>query len=152
MHETTKTDAAQHNGRGYETSDANFGAVAKFGIGLAVVCAVALALMALMLNSFRAEKKGSEPAMSPMASQREALPPEPRLQVEPDADWLKYKAEEDSVLQSYGWVSREAGVVRLPIARALELVAQRGLPARVENRESKLEDRGLKIENGGARP
>ncbi len=140
MHETTKIDAAQTNGRGYETSDANVGAVAKFGIGLAIVCGIALVLMFVMLNSFRADKKSSEPSMSPMASQREALPPEPRLQVHPNADWQKYQAQEDSLLQSYGWISREAGVVRLPVDRALELVAERGLPARVEDRESKMED------------
>jgi hypothetical protein len=135
MHESTKTDAAQRNGRGFETSDANVGAVAKFGVGLAIVCGVALVLMLVMLNSFRAEKKSAEPALSPLAAQREALPPEPRLQIQPNADWEKYQATEDSVLNSYGWVSREAGVVRLPIARALELVAERGLPARTPSAE-----------------
>ncbi|NUO80154.1 hypothetical protein HUU05_08765 [candidate division KSB1 bacterium] len=135
MHESTKIDAAQHNGRGYETSDANVGGVAKFGVALAVICAIALVLMVLLLDYFRAEKKSAEPAMSPLAAQREALPPEPRLQIQPNADWEKYEASEDSVLNSYGWVSREAGVVRLPIDRALELVAQRGLPARAPSAE-----------------
>ncbi len=135
MHETTPIDAAQPNSRGYETSDANAGAVAKFGLALAVICGLALILMLVMLNSFRAEKKSNEPALSPMAAQREALPPEPRLQIQPNEDWLKYKTHEDSLLHSYGWVSREAGVVRLPIDRALELVAQRGLPARAPRAE-----------------
>lgn len=142
MHESTKIEP---NGRGYETSDANVGVLAKYALGLAGTCGIALVVVVLLLDHFRAEKKSAEPALSPMAAQREALPPEPRLQVEPNADWLKYKAEEDSLLQSYGWVSREAGVVRLPIARALELVAERGLPVRTENR-------GSKIEDGGSRP
>lgn len=145
MHETSKIDATQHNGRGYETSDANVGGVAKFAIGLAVISAIALVLMVVMLNYFRAEKKAAEPALSPLAAQREALPPEPRLQIKPEADMDKYRAAEDSLLHSYGWVSREAGVVRLPIDRALELTAQRGLPARVEAR-------GSKLEAGGSRP
>lgn len=141
MHETTK----QQNGRGYETSDANVGVLAKYALGLAVTCGVALVVVVLLLDYFRAEKKGAEPALSPLAAQREALPPEPRLQIQPDADWEKYKAAEDSLEQTYGWVSREAGVVRLPIDRALELVALRGLPARGA-------DRGSKIENGESRP
>ncbi len=150
MHET-KIDAAQQNGRGYETSDANVGGVAKFAVGLAVICAIALVLMVVMLNSFRAEKKAAEPALSPLAAQREPLPPEPRLQVQPNEDWLKYQAQEDSLLQSYGWVSREAGVVRLPVDRALELMAQRGLPVRGEERKSKIENGGSKMEDRGER-
>lgn len=145
MHETKKTDAAPHDSRGYESSDANVGSVAKFGLGLAIICGIALILMVVMLNRFRAEKKAAEPALSPLAAQREALPPEPRLQIKPEADMDKYRAVEDSLLQSYGWVSREAGVVRLPIDRALELVAQRGLPVRGEKR-------GSSIENGEPRP
>jgi hypothetical protein len=33
-------------------------------------------------------------------------------------------------LSSYGWVDREAGIVRIPIDRAMDLLAERGLPAR----------------------
>ncbi len=33
-------------------------------------------------------------------------------------------------LNSYGWVDRKHGVIRIPIERAMDLVAQRGLPTR----------------------
>ena len=33
-------------------------------------------------------------------------------------------------MHSYGWVDQQAGVVRIPIDRAMELLAQRGLPTR----------------------
>jgi len=36
---------------------------------------------------------------------------------------------ENARLQSYGWVDRSAGMVRMPIDRAMEFVAQQGLPA-----------------------
>jgi hypothetical protein len=36
---------------------------------------------------------------------------------------------EDSILNSYGWVDQKAGIVRIPIERAMDIVAQRGLPA-----------------------
>ena len=149
MHESTPIEP---NSRGYETSDANVGVLAKYALGLAVTCGVALVVVVLLLDYFRAEKKSAEPTMSPLAAQREALPPEPRLQIQPNADWEKYKVAEDSLEQTYGWVSREAGVVRLPIARALELVAQRGLPARVEERGAKIDDGKSRIEDGGSRP
>jgi hypothetical protein len=36
--------------------------------------------------------------------------------------------EEDEVLNHYGWVDPDRGVVRIPVERALDIVAQRGLP------------------------
>ena len=55
------------------------------------------------------------------------LPAEPRLQVDPAEDFVKFKQEQDQVLKSYGWVSRETGRVRIPIDRAMDLVAERGV-------------------------
>src|SRR5262245_35821991 len=118
---------------GHETSDANVGAVAKFGIGLAILSILVLVLMLVMLNSFEKQKARAAPALSPLASQR-LLPPGPRLQVKPERDIEHLRAREDSVLTSYGWVMREAKVIRIPIDRAIELTAQRGLSARHEDR------------------
>ena len=38
--------------------------------------------------------------------------------------------QEEQTLNSYGWVDQQAGVVRIPIDRAMDLLAQRGLPTR----------------------
>jgi hypothetical protein len=43
------------------------------------------------------------------------------------------RAAEDKILNGYGWVDREHGVARIPIDRAIDLLAQRGLPARPQN-------------------
>lgn len=40
------------------------------------------------------------------------------------------RASEDAKLNSHGWIDTERGIVRIPIERAMDLVAQRGLPAR----------------------
>jgi hypothetical protein len=61
--------------------------------------------------------------LSPLL-ERGHLPPEPRLQVSPRRDLQVMRAEEDSVLGSYGWIDRQAGIVRIPIARAMELLTQ----------------------------
>jgi hypothetical protein len=37
-------------------------------------------------------------------------------------------AEENAALATYGWVDRDAGIVRIPIERAMELLVLRGLP------------------------
>jgi hypothetical protein len=36
--------------------------------------------------------------------------------------------DQESQLNSYGWVDEKAGVAHIPIKRAMELLAQRGVP------------------------
>lgn len=54
----------------------------------------------------------------------------PSLLVGEPMNLQKFRDEEDRQLTSYGWVDQNAGVVRLPIDRAKELLLERGLPAR----------------------
>ena len=56
------------------------------------------------------------------------LPPAPRLQTDPHLDLKRLRAAEDSLLGHYGWVNRDSGLVRIPVDRALAIVADRGLP------------------------
>lgn len=57
--------------------------------------------------------------------------PKPNLQIDDDhAERLALYSQQDAKLNSYGWVDRNNGIVRIPIDRAMELIAQRGLPAR----------------------
>lgn len=124
-------DPAQQPQLGYELRDANVRAVALFGLVLVIVLAGALLLMQGMFDHFAARPLRSD--VLPVA--REAmrrLPPEPRLQANPARALQEIRTTEDRVLHSYGWVDREAGIVRLPIDRAMELLAERGLPARSE--------------------
>lgn len=123
----TKHAGAQP-GPGYETRDASIPSLAKFAIGLFVLLVVALWAMRGLFNYFRVEQTLGPPA-SPFADTR-PLPPGPRLQVAPARDWRQLHASENEILTSYSWVDRQAGVVRIPIDRAMDLLAQRGLPAR----------------------
>jgi hypothetical protein len=43
--------------------------------------------------------------------------------------------EQEAILNSYGWVDKEAGVVRIPIERAIELTLERGLPPQGQGEE-----------------
>ena len=76
------------------------------------------------------EAEISAPANPLAAKYGRQVPPEPRLQIHPVQDLHDVRAREEAVLNSYAWVDEKNGVVRLPIARAMELIAQRGLPAR----------------------
>ncbi len=44
------------------------------------------------------------------------------IYAEPNLDVRMVKAQQLEVLNSYGWVDREKGVVRIPIDRAIEMV------------------------------
>jgi hypothetical protein len=66
---------------------------------------------------------------APLAWPRQ-VPPGPRLQIDPQRDLRALLDAQNAILQSYGWVDREAGTARIPIARAIDLLAERGLPVR----------------------
>ncbi len=119
--------------KNYEPRDTNIRGVVMFGIGLTALVAVALLLMGWLFR-FLAERKEPGPTPSPLALER-TVPPEPRLQVRPNTDIEKMRAAAQAALNSYGWVDRQAGVVRIPIERAIELTAQRGLPVRAQEKK-----------------
>jgi hypothetical protein len=55
--------------------------------------------------------------------------PTPRVQIDNgDQDVADLHAREDLLLDNYSWVNQSQGKVRIPIERAMELIAQRGLP------------------------
>lgn len=59
--------------------------------------------------------------------------PTPNLQLDPRQELLALQAREAAELNSYGWVDRTNGIVRIPVERAMELVLERGLPVRSTN-------------------
>jgi hypothetical protein len=55
--------------------------------------------------------------------------PTPRVQTDDgNQDVADLHAREDLLLDNYSWVDQSKGKVRIPIERAMELIAQRGLP------------------------
>lgn len=60
----------------------------------------------------------------------------PHLQLVPAEDLHKFREQEDAELNTYGWIDRTAGVVRIPIARAMDLLLERGLPTRAGTNEA----------------
>ncbi len=68
-------------------------------------------------------------------------------------DLKTFRAEEDQVLNSYAWVDRPKGVVRIPIAQAIDLIVQRGLPSRSQSGvQSAAADVSVPTESGEAWP
>jgi hypothetical protein len=116
---------------GHEERDVNVWAVGKFDVALAMLCIVAFVLLFGLFRYFQNRERVESPAGE--AAAVPGLPPEPRLQESPVRDLKQMRDSEDQILGSYGWVDRQKGIVRLPIGRAIDLLAQRGLPARPGN-------------------
>jgi hypothetical protein len=72
----------------------------------------------------------SAPASPLAASAGRKEPPAPRLQFAPVKDIQDLHNREESTLNSYGWVDKPSGTVRIPIDKAIDLLMQRGLPSR----------------------
>jgi hypothetical protein len=120
----------------HETSDVDINAVFKFGAGLVITFVVVSAIVFGLFRYFQARESHGEPAEYPLAvGQDNRLPPEPRLQTNPREDLQELRTKEDELLKSYGWVDKNAGVVRIPIEDAIRLTLQRGLPARQETKK-----------------
>jgi hypothetical protein len=54
-------------------------------------------------------------------------PPGPRLQTNDEADLRRFRAEEDRQLNGYHWIDKQKGVVRIPIAEAMQNLARSGI-------------------------
>ena len=142
--------AAHRNG--YEKTDASPRGLVYFAASIAVIVAATSLSLIWLFNHFeKAENTGSFVA-TPFTSAR-PLPPPPRIQPNPGGDMQGYFQSQQNLLQTYGWIDRQNGIVRLPIDRAMELILQRGLPTRsAENGASgQKENRSSSIAELGAR-
>ncbi len=121
-----------NSGRRHETRDASIRSLTVFAVGLFVVLAMTLLAMRGVFDYF-VRRQGLGPPASPLKeADVRTLPPagQPRLQVTPAQDLKQYRETQDAVLNSYGWVDQKAGIVRIPIDRAMDLLLERGLPIR----------------------
>lgn len=115
--------------RGHETRDISVRVVAWSAFGLTVSTAVIYFAIAGLFKAFE-QSHPSPDAPSRTSLHPQMLAPAPRLQTNDAADLAKFRAAEEAQLHSYGWVDKSAGIVRIPIERAMDLIAERGLPTR----------------------
>jgi len=109
----------------YKGRDISYRGLVYAFIGLVVLLGVAAGATFLLFDFFQIRQAAGDPPASPFGEVR-LVPPEPRLQVEPIEDLRAMEAETDRLLGGYAWVDRERGLVRIPIERAMEIVAERG--------------------------
>ena len=116
---------------GYERSDLSPNKIALFGVSLAAVIGLVLFVAYLLMHRFYTEEAKKEVIPSPLSYTPE-LVPGPRLIVDPGREFREMRAAEDRILKSYDWIEKEKGIARIPIDRAMDILAQKGLPTRKE--------------------
>lgn len=112
----------------HEGRDADIHKLVGFGLGLSLLVALVMVAMWLLFRYLEGQAvAGARPSAQAGAAE---LLPLPRLQVSPAKDLEARRAAEDAALNSYRWVDKDGGVVGIPIERAMDVLAARGLGRR----------------------
>ena len=136
MIEDTKHEHAEE---GYEHQDLGAQGVYAFLVSLLVGGVVVYFVIWGFYHFMEARQREHQTPQNPMVEQMETDTrivspeeikhfPEPRLETNERVEINDFRLKEEQTLNSYGWVDQQAGVVRIPIERAMQLLAQRGLP------------------------
>ena len=123
----TPHSAGSHNG-GHEPTDVNVRPLAMYAAVLALTVVGALVLMWALFQFYQAMPVREGGPVSPLTAER-VPPPRPRLQTmeTQGEDLAVNRASEKQALTTYGWVDKKAGIVRIPVQRAMDLALERGV-------------------------
>ena len=119
----------------HERSDVDIRAILRFGVALTLTAVVIHLALYWLLEQYENGAPRSAPVVS--APDAEEQTPAPRLQIAPRRNLAEMRAAEERKLTTYGWVDKEKQTVRIPIGRAMELLAEPGLPARKQAEEER---------------
>lgn len=137
-------DMLNHGEVEFEKRDLNAGAIIAFLVGLAIFGFIMHIILVGMFDFLDSYEKKHEPPQNPLvkavnADTRQGTPqdadkfPQPRLEINERDQLNDRRLKEEETLNSYGWVDQKAGIAHIPIERAMELVAQQGLPTSPQN-------------------
>jgi hypothetical protein len=148
---------AKTNGHAdYERRDIGVPAVYYFLAGLAVALIVAAFAVSGLYHFLEKRSQADQTPVSPLVANAPAdtrrLPPEyktdskgadyekylqknfpePQLETSERTELNQDRLREEDILSTYGYVDENAGTVRIPIDRAMQRLAERGLPTRMQ--------------------
>jgi hypothetical protein len=145
IHETPDVTHIQNPDVSHEASDVHVGSIIKFVIGLFVLTVITFVLMKLLYNVLENRATKADPQPRPMAmTEKERIPPEPRLQAapgfgvqlgegkeminlqlrEPEAEYEELRKIWDQKLE--GKADPRTGLAGMPIEEAMKKVTEDG--------------------------
>lgn len=130
MHNPSTEPSRNPSGPDFADRDIALGKIVTFGFYIAIFTVVTFVGMRLLYKSFDREAKRADAAVSAFVRESRPVPPEPRLLVNEPISWSQELARQNELVSRYAWVDQNAGVVRIPVSRAIDVLVERGLPAR----------------------
>ena len=148
----------------HETSDINVRAVVTFALALAISIGVVAFGLTFLFDFFRKQEARSTPKPGPMAlTQKDRLPPEPRLQSAPgfqvklengqtvnlersapQSEYRVLRGQWEENLRT-GLKDQSGNVVGMPIDAAIDKIVSEGLGSKAKQPNGKLNDYAIKM-------
>lgn len=129
-HSAHQAQHAANGAPGYEHREVNIKLI-LFSTVIMVMVVLVTCFITVGIFDFLNAHSGPVDQTTSLARPKE-VPPEPRVLEHPWEQLPVLRETEDRVLNTYGWLDEKTGQVRIPVDRAIDLVAQRGLPVRPE--------------------
>lgn len=112
------------NGSGHEVQEISVsfivGSLFALLFGCFLVCILVVGIFQFFAHTY-------QPEQNAQASPQQ-LPPEPRIEEYPWKQLQELHAHEDHILNSYALIDQKQGIVRVPVDRAIDMLAEKGLP------------------------
>jgi hypothetical protein len=137
--------ANQQGNGGYERTDIGIAGVLYFLLGLLVagilVYFVVNGLYAFLQKRSDAEQTPINPLVTNAPADTRHIErdyprtafPDPKLEEDERGQLNGIRLKEEQTLSTYDYVDKNAGTIRIPIDRAMDLIALRGLPTRAQS-------------------
>ena len=146
MTDDIKHASSPGNG-GYERSDIGAKGVLYFLLGLAVAGLLVYFVVDGLYSYLDKRSEAQQAPVNPLVTNAPAdtrhiskdYPqgafPNPKLEEDERGQLNDIRLKEEQTLSTYDYVDQKAGTVRIPIDRAMDLIAQRGLPVRSQGNQ-----------------
>jgi hypothetical protein len=115
----------QTNGVGHETREVSvpfiFASLTALIIGAFLAALLAVGIFQFFKATYKPDEKAKESIQQ--------VPPEPRIEEYPAEQLQGIRSREDHILSSYALIDKDHGIVRVPIDKAIDMLAEKGLPS-----------------------
>jgi hypothetical protein len=119
---------AKDQTRDHERTDVDVASLITIAFLLLLSCLIIVLVVWGMMHYFKLHEPAKTAGQANLPVTSAAEFPKPRLEIKGAVNLARLRAAEKADLDSYGWLDRKSGTVRIPIDRAIQLLLERGLP------------------------
>jgi hypothetical protein len=117
-------DQPNGNGIGHETKEVSvpfvFASLTALIIGAFLAALLAIGIFQFFKATYKPDQTARESVQQ--------IPPQPRVEEHPAEQLQSIRSREEHILSSYALIDKDQGIVRVPIDKAIDMLAEKGLP------------------------